>query len=236
MIKTLYRAILGIGFSVALASCASTPPVGQAASIELTDLAELPEPKSVTALTIGPQESLEIMVTGSELLSGSFLTDGAGYISYPLVGDLYVSEKTPRQIAKMIEDRLRGEYVINPQVRVRPTNAVQPSISIGGQVTRPGTYPVATSQSLLRAINNAGGLAEYAKMDDILVMRTVEGERYIGVYNIQAIQRGNYPDPVIFASDIITVGDSPGRRQLEAILGFIPVLSTSAILIDRTFN
>lgn len=236
MIKAFYRVILGFGCAAALASCAGTPPIGQAANIEVTDLEELPKPKSSTEFTVGPQDSLEIIVTDSELLSGSFLTDGAGYISYPLVGDLYVAEKTPRQIAKMIEDRLRGEYVVNPQVRVRPANAVQPSISIGGQVTKPGTYSAATSQSLLRAINNAGGLAENAKKDDVLVMRIVDGQHYIGVYNIQAIQRGNYPDPVIFANDIVTVGDSPGRRQLETILGFIPLLSTSTILIDRTFN
>ena len=67
-------------------------------------------------------------------------------------------------------------------------------------------------------------------------MRTVGGQRYIGVFNIEGIQRGNYPDPMIYPGDIVTVGDSPSRRTLESVLQFIPLLSTSAILIDRTFN
>ena len=53
---------------------------------------------------------------------------------------------------------------------------------------------------------------------------------------IEGIQRGNYPDPMIYPGDIVTVGDSPSRRTLESVLQFIPLLSTSAILIDRTFN
>jgi len=61
----------------------------------------------------------------------------------------------------------------------------------------------------------------------------VSGRRYIGAYNIQAIQRGNYEDPAVYPDDIVVVGDSPNRRRLDSILRFAPLLSTSAILIDR---
>ena len=97
----------------------------------------------------------------------------------------------------------------------------------------PGDYPVLGRQSLLRVVNQAGGLADYANLDDILIFRTVGGQRYIGAYNIQAIQRGNYEDPRVYPNDIIVVGDSPNRRRLDNILRFVPLLSTSAILIDR---
>ena len=97
----------------------------------------------------------------------------------------------------------------------------------------PGEYPVLGRQSLLRVINQAGGLAEYAQLDDVLILRTVAGQRYIGAYNIQGIQRGNYEDPTVYPNDIIVVGDSPNRRRLDSILRFAPLLSTSAILIDR---
>ncbi len=236
MTNAIKYLMLALGLSLSLAGCAVDRSIGLASNIEVTDLTQLPAPSNVGAITIQPKQTIEVVVSDAELLSGTFLIDGAGYISYPLVGDLYVAEKTPRQISKMIADRLRGEYVVNPQVRVRPTNAITPSISVGGQVVRPGTYPAATSQTLIRAVNNAGGLDEYAKKDDVLIMRTVDGQRYIGVYNIAAIQRGNYDDPVLYPEDIVTVGDSVGRRNLEYILGFIPLLSTSAILIDRTFN
>ena len=229
--------LVSIAMALSLAGCASkNRSVGLAPSIEVAALSQLPAPSGVTPYTVGKQEQLEITVVDSEMLSGTFLTDAEGYIAFPLVGDLFVAGKTPNQTARMIADRLRGEYLVNPQVRVRPSSMIAPSISIGGEVTNPGTYPAATSQTLIRAVNNAGGLAEYAKVDDVLVMRTVDNQRYIGVYNIEAIQRGNYEDPVIYPGDIVTVGDSVGRRNLENILQFIPLLSTSAILIDRAFQ
>lgn len=232
--KTVLASIV---LTLSLAGCAAKDRAfGLAPNIEVSALSQLPEPSTLAAYTVGKQEQLEITVADAEQLGGTYLTDSEGYIAFPLVGDLFVAGKTPNQAARMIADRLRGEYLINPQVRVRPSNIITPSLSIGGEVVRPGTYPSATSQTLIRAVNNAGGLADYAKVDDVLVMRTVDDRRYIGVYNIEAIQRGNYPDPVIYPGDVVTVGDSVSRRNLEKILQFVPLLSTSAILVERILN
>ncbi|MXO55632.1 polysaccharide biosynthesis/export family protein [Pontixanthobacter gangjinensis] len=228
--------LLSVAMVLTLSGCAKDRAFGLAPNIEVASLAELPAPSTNKAYTVGGQEQLEIIVADAERLSGTYLTDAEGYIAFPLVGDLYVSGKTPNQVGRMIADRLRGEYIIDPQVRVRPSEIAVPTISIGGEVERPGTYPSATSQTLLRAVNNAGGLSDIAKVDDVLVMRTINDQRYIGVYNIEAIQRGNYNDPLIYPGDIVTVGDSVARRNLENILQFIPLLSTSAILIDRAIR
>ncbi|WP_128891517.1 polysaccharide biosynthesis/export family protein [Erythrobacter sp. HKB08] len=236
MTRFTSKLIAAFALATVLTGCAKDRSFGMSPDIEVAQLTELPAPAGVTAYTVGSQERIEVTVLDAERLSGTYLTDAEGYIAFPLVGDLYVGGKTPNQVAQMIADRLRGEYIVNPQVRVRPAELPVPSVSIGGEVEQPGTYPAATSQSLIRAINNAGGLAEYAKSDDVLIMRVVEGQRYIGVYNIEGIQRGNYADPLIYPGDIVTVGDSPSRRTLDTILQFIPLLSTSAILIDRTFN
>lgn len=222
--------------ALSLAGCVSKPLTGTASSITLSELSELPEPVGGTAYTVGSQEELEITVADAELLSGVFLTDASGYIAYPLVGDLFVAGKTPNQVAAMIADRLRGDYVVNPQVRVRPQEFVAPSISVGGQVNKPGSYVAGDGHTLLRAINTAGGLADYAKKDDVLVLRTVDQKRYIGVFNIAAIERGNYPDPVIFPNDIVMVGDSPGRRRLDTILQLVPLFTSSVILVDNALN
>lgn len=236
MTINLSKMVLAAAMAIAMSGCATDRSVGMAPGIAVADLAQLPPPSSSQAYTIGAQETIEIAVADSELLSGKFYTDANGYISYPLVGDLFVAGKTPGQAARMIADRLRGEYVLNPQVRVRPGEASTPTISIGGQVNAPGTFPAATSQSLLRAINNAGGLSEYAKHDDVLLMREVDGQRYIGVYNIGGIQRGNYADPAVYPNDVVMVGDSPNRRRLDTILKFFPLLTSSLLLLDRTAN
>lgn len=232
-VKKIGLALSGLMLPFALSGCATDRTYGQAPGIEIADLEELPAPRIENLYVIGPQEALEIEVVGAERLSGKYLTDGEGRISFPLVGLLDLGGLAPNEAADMIARLLRGSYLRNPQVRVIPEEIPPPTVSVGGQVDRPGEYPVLGRQSLLRVVNQAGGLAEYAKLNDVLILRTVRGQRYIGAYNIQAIQRGNYEDPTVYPSDVVIVGDSPSRRRLDSILRFAPLLSTSAILIDR---
>ncbi|WBY17291.1 polysaccharide export protein [Erythrobacteraceae bacterium WH01K] len=205
----------------------------QDSSIELTDLSELPAPEAVGLYRLGPIQNLQIDVVGAEEISGTYFVDDRGVVEFPYVGEVDVTGRTPSQLASVLASGLRGDYIVDPQVRVRPEEVTQPLISVGGQVAKPGAVPAAISETLLRAVNNAGGLAEFADSGDVLVQREVQGRRYIGVYNLEAIQRGNYPDPAVYPNDIITVGESSRRRTLETILQYVPLLSSTAILIDR---
>ena len=216
-----------------LAACASDRTFGAAPELEITELEELPAPLGEIFHTISQQETLEIYIANAETLSGPYLTDDRGRITFPHIGELDFNGKSPNQAARMIENGLRGDFMIDPQVRVIPSELPPPSISVGGEVDEPGSYPATGNSTLLRIVNLAGGLTEYAKLDDVLIMRVVDGQNYIGVYNIGAIQRGNYGDPALYPNDIVMVGDSPGRRRLDNILQFAPLLSTTAIILDR---
>lgn len=230
----LGRKLVGLmAVTLALSACATDRTFGAAQGIQITDLETLPEPATEIFYRIGPQETLEIEVVGAEDLSGTFLTNEEGNIGYPLLGIVPMGGKSPSEASKLIADGLRGRFVVDPQVRVIPSEFPPPSISVGGQVRMPGSYPAVGRPTLLRVINQAQGLNEYAQLDDVLIMRTVEGQDYIGLYNIGAIQRGNYPDPLLYPNDIVMVGDSPARRRLDNILQFAPVLSSAVFLLDQ---
>ena len=216
-----------------LAGCATDRTVASAPGIELTDLDSLPAPEGGYVTRVQPGDQLEITVLNSESLTGTYIVDDSGNLTFPLIGAVAVAGDSPTRVGQKIVERLSGRYIRDPNVTVLPTELSQPMVSIGGQVGKPGSYPARLSRTLVRAVNNAGGLAEYARLDDVLIMRTIGTTTYIGVYNIAAIQRGNYPDPQVYAGDIITVGDSPGRRRLDNILQFVPLLTSSAIVIDR---
>lgn len=232
-VRELKTGLASLVVAVALAGCATDRTYGAAPGIEIAELEELPAPRIESLYVIGPQVALEIEVVGAERLSGTYLSDGLGRIAFPLLGLLELDGLAPNEAADLIANSLRGTYLLNPQVRVIPSEIPPRTVSVGGQVNKPGEYPVPVKQSLLRVVNQAGGLAEYADFEDVLVLRTVDGKRYIGAYNIRAIQRGNYADPTLYPNDIVIVGDSPARRRLDNILRFAPLLSTSAILIDR---
>ncbi|MEM1195492.1 MAG: polysaccharide biosynthesis/export family protein [Pseudomonadota bacterium] len=228
------KTVIAYFLLVFISACAVDRTFGTADSIEVTDLDALPEPRGQIYYAIGPQEALDILVVGAEDLSGRYLTDEEGHIIFPYLGLIETGDKSPNEAAKIIAEGLAGRIVKDPQVRVIPEEFPEPSISIGGQVTRPGSYPVAGSRpTLLRVINQAEGLDRYAKTTDVLVMRNVDGQNYIGLYDVEAIQRGNYPDPVLYPNDIVMVGDNPAARRFDDILSFAPILSSSVILIDR---
>lgn len=216
---------------IVLAGCATDRSVGLSPDVTVTALEALPAPSGDISYVIGPQVKLQIQVVGAESLSGTYLTDIDGNLVFPLIGNLALDEKSPSEASEMIAKQLRGRYLRDPQVRVIPEEFPIPSVSIGGQVKRPGSYPSVGKQTLLRVVNQAEGLTQYAKEDDVLVLRTVENQRYIGVYNIKAIERGNYPDPQIYPNDIVMVGDSPERRRLDDILKILPPLLTSATIL-----
>jgi polysaccharide export outer membrane protein len=227
------KLLLSAFVSLALAGCAKDRTVAASPEIELTDLQTLPAPTGGYSTVVQPGDRLDIAVLGSQALTGTYYVDETGTIAFPLIGAVPARGKAPSQLARDIAAQLAGRFVLDPEVTVVPSETNVPTVSVGGQVGKPGAYPARSSQTLLRAINNAGGLSEYAKANDVLVLRTVDRQHYIGVFNVEAIQRGNYPDPTIYPDDIITVGDSPARRRLATILSVVPLISSAAILIDR---
>ena len=227
----ILRNLLILGMAGLLASCAVDRSVGLAEDIEVTQLENLPAPRLDISYVIGPQEKLEIQVVGAESLSGTYLTDVDGDLAFPPIGNVKLDGRSPSEAAREIADRLRGRYLRDPQVRVIPEEFPEPTISVGGQVKKPGGYPATGRPTLLRAVNQAEGMTQYAKQSDVLVLRTVENQRYIGVYDIRAIQRGNYADPQLFPNDIVIVGDSPERRRLDLLLQLVPPLLTTATIL-----
>jgi polysaccharide biosynthesis/export protein len=228
------RQILVLALAGLAASCAVDRSVGLAPEIAVANLEELPVPRGDTPYLIGPQEILQVEVVGATTLSGTYLTDISGQLAFPLIGIVNIEGKSPNEAGQIIADRLRGDFLRNPQVRVIPKDFPVPSISVGGEVKRPGNYPSVGQPTLLRLVNQAEGLTEYARLDDVLVLRTVADQRYIGVYNIGAIQRGNYPDPRLFPNDVVIVGDSPERRRMEVLLQVLPpLITTAAILVAQ---
>ncbi|MEM7677766.1 MAG: polysaccharide biosynthesis/export family protein [Myxococcota bacterium] len=229
----MYRTLFPLLVAVCLSACTVDRTFGVDPAIEITDLEALPEPRGEIYYSIGPQEALDIYVVGADDLSGKFLTNEDGHIIFPYVGLVETGGKSPNEASALIATQLEGRVVLDPQVRVIPEEFPEPSISVGGQVKLPGAYPAIGRPTLLRVVNQAQGLDEYARKDDVLIMRDVDGQRYIGLYNLQGIERGNYPDPRLYPNDIVMVGDSPGRRRIDNILQFAPILTSSVILIDR---
>ena len=183
---------------------------------------------------IGPFDKLIIDVFGIEELSKKEVqTDASGRISFPLAGIIEAAGKTPGQVEREIENRLRDKFVRNPQVTVNLKETVSQVVTVDGEVKEPGLYPVLGRMTLIRAIATAKGTTEFAKLSDVIIFRTVNGQKMAGIYNLKSIRQGYYQDPDIFANDVIVVGDSVQRRIFKDILQASPLITTPLLILFR---
>src|SRR3546814_8252519 len=83
-------------------------------------------------------------------------------------------------ISRTIEDSLQGRYVRNPQVTVNIKSSVSQVVTVDGEVKEPGLYPVTNQMTLMRVIASAKGLSEFAKQEQVVILRTVDNQRKIG--------------------------------------------------------
>jgi len=186
---------------------------------------------------VGPSDVLLIDVFGIDQLSGKEIqVDAAGRMALPLAGELQVAGKTPAEVSALVTQRLRAAHVRDPQVGVNVQKAVAQTVTLEGEVREPGVYPIGGRTTLLSAIARAKGTAEFASLDDVIVFRTVAGQRYAGLYNLKGIRQGAYPDPEIYAQDVIVVGDSQARRSFRDILQIVPLLTTPLIVALQNNN
>lgn len=235
------RPVRGIALllSAALASCAGNRPLGGDPSLGVVQ-GDLPPPQSgdVTADTadyyIGPFDRLVIDIFGFETLSNREVqVDARGQISFPLIGSVDVDGLTPREAESLLQKRLSQTYLRDPQVFISVKETVSRVVTVGGQVAKPGVFPVVGRMGLLKAMAVAGGTSELANPSDVVIFRTVGGKRYAALYDLKAIERGAYADPQIFAGDAVMVGDSQSRRLFKDLISITPLLTPVILILDR---
>jgi polysaccharide export outer membrane protein len=180
---------------------------------------------------IGPLDSIQVDVFNVPELTRDIQVDASGRIAMPLVGTIDARGRTAQELAETIETALRGRYVRKPEVTINIKSSVSQVVTIDGQVVEPGLYPVTNQMTLLRAVASAKGLTEFARQDDVVILRTVEGRKMAGLYNIGAIRNGAYDDPPIYANDVIVVGDSPQRRLFRDLVSLAPLLAAPLIAV-----
>ena len=223
---------------LALAACGSPPPLG-GPGVVVADTGGLPPPTREDLVSasrpylIGPFDKLHIDVFGVEDLQRDVQIDASGNLSFPLVGIVDAAGMTPDELAEVIRQRLRGQYIRDPQVTVNLLETVSQAVTVDGQVNDPGVYPVIGQMTLMRAVATAGGVGEFARLSDVVVFRHTNGQRMVGLYNLEGIRRGNYPDPQIYANDVVVVGESQARRMFENIIKGSSLLTTPLIIALR---
>jgi polysaccharide export outer membrane protein len=220
-----------------LAACASNTRVGEAPGLHMVSGTEMPTPTladyqpSEAPYLIGPLDTLTLDIAGlDEFKNREVQVDASGRLSVPYAGVIDAAGRTPTELAKGIEAALRTSYFREPHVTVNMKKTESQTVTVAGDVKEPGIFPVVGDMTLLRAIAAAKGTTDTSKLDNVVLFRTVNGQRMAALYNVKMIRRGNYEDPRIYANDLVVVDDSRARRIFKDFLQLAPLLSSPLII------
>jgi polysaccharide biosynthesis/export protein len=155
------------------------PVLGQPAGTAPAAAQQYPSPAPSSVYQINAGDELEIYVWGEERLQRLVRVLPDGTIGFPLVGQLVVQGRTLAELESMISDRLRTQYRGQvPQVTASVKAPMGLQFSVMGHVKTAGTFSPGRYVNVLEALSLAGGPAEFANLDNVIIIRKV-GDRIV---------------------------------------------------------
>jgi len=102
-----------------------------------------------------------------------------GRISMPLIPDIVAAGKTPTQLGKELEGRLK-EYIKDPIVTVMVTGFIGPfnrQVRVVGEATEPAAIPYRDHMTVLDLMIAVKGLTKYAAGNSAIIVRGTGDKR-----------------------------------------------------------
>ncbi len=153
---------------VVVGGCSGTAVVPPAATADQMDAQYL----------IGPGDNLNIFVWRNPELSATVPVRPDGRISTPLVEDVVAVGKTPTELARTLEGRLK-KFVRDPIVTVMVSGFVgdfSQQVRVIGEAVQPRAVPYRQNMTLLDVMIQVGGLTKFADGNGAVLIRKVKGQ------------------------------------------------------------
>lgn len=175
---------------------------------------------------IRPGDRLAIRVFGEpELTSDTYRVDTTGFVQVPLAGQVIAAGVTPEELRSELARRLGARFIRDPQVTVAVAERARANFAVEGDVTEPGVYEADDGTTLLAALARAKSPTRTARLDEVLVFRTVDGQRLGARFDLREVRAGRAADPQIIGGDTIVVGYSATKGAWRDFLQAAPLLN-----------
>jgi polysaccharide export outer membrane protein len=164
-----------------------------------------------------------------------YIIDKGGNIDFPVLGSMKIEGFSPEETKVLLKEKL-ADYLKNPIINIRLKNF---TVTILGQVNRPGTYPVNGEQiTIFEAIGLAGDLTIKGMRENIKVIRDFNGVKVYNTIDLRSKRALDSPVYYLTQNDVIYV--EPNKSAVTAssldsratiAISIASVLITSAVLI-----
>lgn len=168
----------------------------------------------------------------SQSAAPGFLVDTDGNIELPLVGAIHVANLTTTTARDTIKNRLKF-YLKEPVVNVRMLNF---KISVVGEVKMPGIYVVPNERiTITEALVLAGDLTNFAKRNDIQIIREVNNKKEFGTVDLTSRSIFGSRYYYLHENDILYVKANKTKvTQTDLIYKIVPFfigIATAVVLV-----
>lgn len=159
-----------------------------------------------------------------------------------LAGDLTTGQLVTQRIIKVPAQRLikgdmRFNIVIEPGDVIRVPGRPDGLYFVAGFVNRPGGFSLARRLTLMRAIDQAGGVNQLGVPERVELVRMLEDDRQAIIQlDLRAINRGLEPDIYLKANDRINIGSSIWAYPVAVIRNGFRASYGFGFLLDRNFG
>lgn len=138
---------------------------------------------------VQPGDMLFISVWREPELQMEVLVRPDGEISFPLAGELLAAGRSIEALRTELTDRL-SRYIPDLFVTVTIQQILGNKIYVLGQVNQPGEYIMNPRLDVTQALSLAGGTTPFASLDDIRILRRVNGREQMLNFNFSQVARG----------------------------------------------
>jgi polysaccharide export outer membrane protein len=177
-----------------------------------------PEASAPFNQTVSTTLNIQSRSTYSQPVLQTYLVDNNGIIDYPVLGRISVGGLTKSQCEQLIHDRIKPYLNAseNPVVTVRMSSY---SISVLGEVNRPGSYQVSREKiNVLEALAQAGDLTIYGVRENVkLIREDAKGKKRIYLINLNDANLLTSPYYYLQQNDIVYVEPNKVKARNSSI-------------------
>ncbi len=181
-------------------------PMGQAPGQGIS----LPEVYS-DLYVLGPGDGVTLTFLDPEAraVGGGFSILPDGTTTLPLIGTVQLNGLTIGQATRWLTS-LYGRQLVRPQLTLSLTSPRPTKVTVLGEVSRPGLYPLGSFSTPVIAIQTAGGITLNSDIRRVLLRRLAgpDGSQKQTILDLsQLYQFGNQrQNPILFDGDTLVVG------------------------------
>ncbi len=138
---------------------------------------------------IGPGDLLQIFVWKEPELTRDVMVRIDGRITVALLGDVEAAGRTPQQLGEELAKSL-AKFLETPRVTVGIAQANSTRFFVLGQVFKSGDFPLSGRTTVVQGLALAGGFREFAKTDNIVIIRQERNGQTIIPVNYKKLEDG----------------------------------------------